>query len=380
MVRSRYICVHSVVRIIVTADMERRVDVMEKILLKGGEKNVTVISNVFLDNYMIKANGEYVKVYLYLLRCLSDNDKELTIGYLADVLEHTENDIIRAIKYWAGQGLLTVEYNGKEITSISMNSFEETKSEAEEEQTATVMEEDDEEKGSSNEETKVDMSVSKEKLSELMADEDIKMLLYIVQRYMEKTLSSGEINTILYLYSNLGFSSELIEYLVEYCVSNNHKTMRYIEKVALNWHEQNITTVEEAKKYVASFSNSCYPVLNAFGLSGRNPAAVEKAFIVKWTDEYGFDMDIIVDACNRTIEAIHKPSFQYADSILQRWLKKGVKSVADIRTIDDEHEKLKESKNVKAAKKAAVPKTVFNNFSQRTYDYDAMERMLLQRK
>lgn len=367
-------------------DKERRVDVMEKILLKGGERNVTLVSNVFLDNYMIKANGEYVKVYLYLIRCLSGNDKELTIGYLADVLEHTENDIIRAIKYWDGQGLLSVEYKGKEIKSIRVNSFQNESKEVLEEQTATSSEEEPEEPENTEDiktdidEKKQDMSVSKEKLSELMEDEDIKMLLYIVQRYMEKTLSTGEINTILYLYSELGLSSELIEYLVEYCVSNNHKTMRYIEKVALTWHEENIATVEEAKKYVAAFSGKCYPVLNAFGLTGRNPAAVEKAFIVKWTDEYGFDMDIIVDACNRTIETIHQPSFQYADSILQRWLKKGVKSISDLRSIDDEHEKLKEARNTKAVKKAAAPKTVFNNFSQRTYDYDEMERMLLQRK
>ncbi len=62
---------------------------MERILLKGGQQGVTVVSNLFLDKYMIKANGEYVKVYLYLLRCLSERDRELSVGYLADVLENT---------------------------------------------------------------------------------------------------------------------------------------------------------------------------------------------------------------------------------------------------------------------------------------------------
>lgn len=357
---------------------------MDKIVLKSGENNnVTVISNVFLDEYMVKANGEYVKVYLYLLRCLSDSDRELTIEYLADVLEHTENDINRAIKYWAANGLLTVEYSGGKLSSIQINAvaYEGDGSSMAKEQSAAT----EEPKAGSIRTVPAraaagSKELSAELLNELMADEDIKMLLYIVQKYLERTLSSADTNTILYIYSTLGFSSELIEYLVEYCVSNNHKTMRYIEKVALSWHENGITTVEEAKTFGTSYTNSFYPVLRAFGLSGRNPVAVEKAFILKWTNEYGFDMDIVVDACNRTMDAIHKPSFQYADSILQRWMKKGVKSIEDLEAIDNEHEKTKAAREMKMPKKTVVPKTAFNSFSQRTYDYDAMEKMLLNRK
>lgn len=351
---------------------------MDRILLKGGQQGVTVISNIFLDRYMVQANGEYVKVYLYLLRCLSESNKELSVGYLADVLENTESDIIRAIKYWAGQGLLSVTFNGREIKEIHVNSLQAGMNEAAEQLSAA---EEQQETAITTENAvtnKKGKDIDMETLNELMTDGDVKMLLYVVQKYLEKTLNSTETNIILYIYSELGFSVELIEYLVEYCVSNNHKDMKYIEKVALNWHENNVATVDEAKRIVSV--NNFYPVLKAFGLSGRNPATVERAFIVKWKDEYGFDMDIIVNACNRTMDAIHQPSFQYADSILQRWMKKGVKSVADLKAIDEEHEKEKEKSTVRAAKKVSVTKPAFNNFHQRTYDYDAMEKLLLERK
>lgn len=352
---------------------------MDRIVLKGGQQGVTVVSNVFLDKYMIKANGEYVKVYLYLLRCLSESDKELSIGYLADVLENTESDIVRAIKYWAGQGVLSVTYSGRQIKSIQVNSLEENEEIAVTLQSAAVGLHTETDEAQEDEiSKKKDKAIAIETLNELMADGDVKMLLYVVQKYLEKTLNSTETNIILYIYSELGFSVELTEYLVEYCVSNNHKDIKYIEKVALNWHENNVSTVDEAKKLVSA--NNFYPVLKAFGLSGRNPATVERAFIVKWKDEYGFDMDIIVNACNRTMDTIHQPSFQYADSILQRWRKKGVKSVADLKAIDDEHEKEKEKSTQRAAKKVTVTKPAFNNFNQRTYDYDAMEKLLLQRK
>lgn len=338
---------------------------MDRILLKGGQQGVTVISNIFLDKYMIKANGEYVKVYLCLLRCLSESDRELSVGYLADVLENTESDVIRAIKYWAGKGLLSVTFNGREIKEIQVNSLYESASETAEQIAAMA-------------ELKKNKEPDMETLNELMTDGDIKMLLYVVQKYLEKTMNPTETSIILYIYSELGFSVELTEYLVEYCVSNNHKDMKYIEKVAINWHENDVSTVDDAKKLVSV--NNFYPVLKAFGLSGRNPAAVERAFIVKWKDEYGFDMDIIVNACNRTMEAIHEPSFKYADSILQRWMKKGVKSVEDLKAIDEEHEKEREKSAQKSAKKVSVAKPAFNNFHQRTYDYDAMEKLLLQRK
>ncbi len=359
---------------------------MKSIRLKGEDIDVTVISNYFLDHYMIKANGEYVKVYLYILRCLLGKNKEISVCYLADVLDHTEKDIVRAIKYWEAQGIFIVTYKNEDIESISINTLVNTKVEESvsvtRESAATIsVEKDNVIEEAKNIVSKADKKeISKERLTELMSDEDVKMLLYMIQKYLEKTLNTSDTNTILYFYNELEFSAELIEYLVEYCVSNNHKSFRYIEKVALNWHSENVKTVEDAKRYTSEFSNNCYPVLNAFGLSGRNPAAVEKAFIIKWIDEYGFDMDLIIDACNRTIEAIHKPSFQYADSILQRWMKKGVKSINDLKVIDDEHEKNKEVKNTKVQQKAATPKTAFNNFQQRTYDYDAMERILLQRK
>ena len=360
---------------------------MDKIKLKCAKAKVTVVSNEFLDNYMIKANGEYVKVYLYLLRCVQGNMSELSIDYLAEKLENTENDIIRAVKYWAAQELILVEYNGKHISSIEFaDGKNETVEETYETETEPVLKQeeiiiDSEEENDDEELSSKEIPLSR--VEQLMEDEDVIMLLYIVEKYVGRTFSSSDTNTILYFYEELGFSVELIEFLVEHCVSNSHTSLRYIEKVALSWKEAGVTNVREAKNYLNAYAKSCYPVLMAFGLQGRNPAATERAFVLKWTSEYGFDMELIVDACNRTIDAIHQPSFKYADKILEGWHKKGVKTLADIRALDDEHEKIKENnqkiKSEKRAEKKEAPKTQFGNFEQRNYDYDELERQLLQR-
>ena len=50
-------------------------------------------------------------------------------------------------------------------------------------------------------------------------------------------------------------------------------------------------------------------------------------------------MDIILEACKRTISQIHQPSFQYADKILKKWNQNGVKTLSDIEKLDLQRKK-----------------------------------------
>jgi len=86
-------------------------------------------------------------------------------------------------------------------------------------------------------------------------------------------------------------------------------------------------------------------------------------------------MELILEACSRTISTIHQPSFPYADYILQRWKTKNVTCIDDLKSIDEEH-----SKRAKTTAQTSAPKNSFGNFNQRTYDYEALERDLLKRR
>ena len=65
----------------------------------------TLVANEFIDRYMADANGEYVKVYLYLLR---HSQEKPDVGQIADALNHTEADVRRALSYWEKMGALTL--------------------------------------------------------------------------------------------------------------------------------------------------------------------------------------------------------------------------------------------------------------------------------
>lgn len=368
---------------------------MKKILL---EKNTTMettdVSNYFIDEYMPHASGEYVKIYLYLLRCCNSGI-EISINSIADTFEHTEKDVMRALTYWEQVGILSLTFDaGRHLERITLKDVRSDvpltfKYVPQKDEDTIIINVEASSSDSSSELIADDAStysapkikektpLSAEKLKQLTEDEDIKQLLYISQTYLGKTLSPSDTNTILYFYEGLHFSVELIEYLIEYCVESGHKKLSYIEAVAIDWAGDDISTVDEAKERSLLFSNAYYPVLKAFGISGRNPATFEKATIDAWTNDYGFSMDIITEACSRTISTISKPSFKYADSILKKWKQRGITSLDDIKALDSEH--MKAAQTTAASRQTAKKATVFNSFPQRNYDYNELERQLLHR-
>lgn len=332
--------------------------------------NSTVLDNDFIDEYMIKANGEYVKVYLLLLRHLQCGNTSLTISKMADFLDCTEKDICRAFRYWAKNGLLKIDYDETDtICGLSIcrpsGAVEQTpKSERDEEQAVAK---------TPKATPAAKKTVSKSNSSE--NQESLRQLYFVAEQYMGRTLSSTDIKKINYFFDELNFSTDLIEYLIEYCVDNGHKTMRYIEAVALKWAEAGITTVEEAKADSLSYNKTHFTILNAFGIKGRGPASVELSYIRRWIDEYGLSLDLIIEACNRTVENTHKPDFKYTDKILQTWMSKDVKHLSDVKALDSEFLQKKESKKHTVANTSSSNR--FKNFEGRSYDMSSLEQQLL---
>ncbi len=175
---------------------------------------------------------------------------------------------------------------------------------------------------------------SMENISRLTADEDFSQLLYIAQKYMNKVFTQRECQVFGYLYDELRLPAELLEYLVEYCVQNGHTSIRYMETVALNWHQKGLLTLEAARAYSAGFQKDYFAVMKAFGLTDRRPADTEKRLMENWFNTWGFSREVVLEACNRTIAATHSPSFQYADKILSEWKKAGVKKLSDVEELD----------------------------------------------
>uniref|UniRef100_UPI003FF06D4D DnaD domain protein n=1 Tax=Roseburia sp. TaxID=2049040 RepID=UPI003FF06D4D len=345
--------------------------------------SATSVSNIFIDEYMTDANGEFVKIYLYLLRLMNAPEAAFSISSIADRFEHTEKDIRRALSYWERMHLLRLEYDSQNnLTGVYLlDSVPSAAKDVPTDSTAVTADARPEEavmEPEADDAAPARKSYTADDILAFTQSEDATELLFITERYLGRTLTPTDTDTILYFYDGLGFSTDLIEYLVEYCVSKGHTSIRYIEKVALRWAEDDITSVEQAKQASNLHNQTYFTVMRALGITGRNLVPAETAFIDKWKNTYGFSSELISEACQRTIQATHQPSFEYTDSILTNWLKKDVKSPADIARLDAEFQSRKKpSSTANAASANTTAKNKFNNFEQRSYDYNEMERMLL---
>ena len=394
----------------------------------------TSVSNIFIDYYMPHANGSYVKVYLYLLRCLNSHLKDFSISFLADHLENTEADVIRALKYWEKVGLLQlIEDASHAISSITImnpsveQSFpistqtvlsatqqpimqtssgqlpiQQTSMQSSHIQPSVTQQSniqlpttqtnsDGLQKTKTTYEMPQKPSYTTTQLEELTNNDEVQWTMNIIEIYLERPLKPKDTELILYLYKTVGFSAELIMYVYEYCISKGKKHTSYIETVALSWAQQGINTVEQAEETNALFNTNYLSIAKALGLN-RNPGTIEKQYIDKWLHKYGFSIEIIVEACNRTILNTQKADFNYLNGILDNWHKKGVKCVDDIKHLDSEFNAIKSTKKLASSNNTNTTSSSgytskplnhrFNAFPQRNYtkeDYANLEKRLLKR-
>ena len=395
----------------------------------------TTVSDIFIDQYMPKANGEFVKVYLYLLRATGSGAGIATISEIADHFSNTEADIIRALNYWASEGILQVQTGadgqiiGINLCSLSVSGMQAAQSNiqsavadnaaqnnlqndvvnngaqnslqngvvnnvAQNISTANIrMQDSVVEKLKSQTPDKAASSQKEytlDEIKEFRKNPDISELFFIIETYLKHTLSSTDTNMVLYWLDELHFSTDLVEYLVEYCITKGHSSLRYMNKVALGWADAGIKTVDQAKDDAAAHSQIYYSVMKALGITGRNLVDSEVSLINKWVGEYGFDIELVKAACSKTISAIQKPSFEYTDSILANWRKKNVHTLKDVEVLDANFAKANKvsatgsSQGANAANGSSKPKSnnsgsknKFNNFNQRNNDYDKLEKLFL---
>jgi DnaD/phage-associated family protein len=334
----------------------------------------TSIANCFIDEYMKDANDAQLKVYLYLLRMFQAG-LATSVSDIADKFNHTEKDVIRALKYWEKNHLLTLDYDeDKTLVGIRLKDSRDIKSRRINDSAADT----EEFKFSDNAPAEPEEEINPfakpvytpDQLREFKNRENTSQLLFIAESYIGKPLTPSEIKCILFFSDVLKFSDDLIDYLIQYCVDRGKKDFKYIEKVAVSWAEQGIVTPEQAKKNSTKYDKNVYTIMNELGKSST-PTAKEMEYINRWIREYGFSIDIIIEACDRTVLATDKHRFEYAESILASWLRAGVHHKADISRADNTYQQKKRNQ----AK--SYSNSQFNQFNQNSYDFSLLEKELL---
>ena len=356
--------------------------------------SVTLIENTFIDRYMPAANGEFVKIYLYLLRCASSGISDLSVSGIADVFDHTEADVRRALNYWVKVKLieLNCDEDGslKDVRLLSPGRVPAAAAPEFRDEEAPLLPPDrvpaaaapeigGEEAATDSKITEFRSPLSRREREETGWRSDIQRLLFIAEQYYGRPLSKAEEENLGYFLDTLGMSEDLIEFLLEYCITKGHKSARYIEKVAQAWHEKGIRSVEQARSEIQLYNRDYFEIFRALGIRSHMPTNIEIRYMDSWLKDLDMSMDVIKEACARTVLKTSRSQFSYADSILRSWHASGVHTLSDIRRLDELHTEKKASGGTSLPPvSSGASANRFKNFQSRDCDWDSIGRMVIQ--
>ncbi|AJA50006.1 putative DNA replication protein DnaD [Clostridium pasteurianum DSM 525 = ATCC 6013] len=322
---------------------------MSTFMFKNKANSYTPISNIFIDKYMPKARGEYVKVYLLGIKYCMSGEPGINSAMFAGTLSLLETDVMNAWNYWNDEGVV------KLIPIDNLGNFN-----------IAFLDLDDQ---ISDNNENIDL------LKELN-NTSTKDMLQDIENLVARPLSSKEMKMYISWINDFNFPPELILLLIEYCTSKNKTDYRYIERIAISWHDAKINTIENAQIYIKKHEDKWIKIRKILSYLGIKDAEIMKPqqqLLEKWINSYKFSLEVIYRACDITFSRINKADFKYIDAILTNWFKEGIKTIKDIDTKDFKKAKFKKS----SSNLNTGPKTNFNNYEQRSYDYDELEKKLL---
>ncbi|MCQ2505950.1 MAG: DnaD domain protein [Lachnospiraceae bacterium] len=230
-------------------------------------KNETTISNVFVDFYMPNASGTHVKIFIYLLRKLSDPTQVFSLQVAAKEINESENDIRRSLEYWESQDVLILEQSeDNEIIGITLKKLKPIVKNQETEKNVSKSR-NVKKKTEENQETSpriVDNISSLSTLPNIKLTDKQNEEIDTIINYLETVygnLLQSDIDIITYFVYEHKFGSDLIIQLYEFCHSlNDLKKMptnaAYILKVGNDWVTKSIKTLELAKRHSSSMLES----------------------------------------------------------------------------------------------------------------------------
>ncbi len=319
---------------------------------------MTPISSIFIEEYMTMPNYPvYSLVYIYALK-KAVSGEALTNESIAEHFQIMESEVTKIWKYWETAGLIKLRTSGDQlnIEFLTPNS----------KLIKPAMQQTTEVPKLRRENKPVYNPEDIRKLSE--QDDELSGLLAAAQTLLNKPLSLNDVNTIVGFCdkSYLGLPSEVIYVLLSYCGSHN-KGIRYMEKVALDWFDKGINDQDSAEDYLNMFLNEYKKIMRYYGISDRSPSESEQAFMSSWVKKLNMPLEIIKEACKRTIDNTGKASFPYTNTILNNWYNAGVKNIDDIKSLDAKHSSTKPQQST-TKKQTARP-----NFDQREYDKETLE-------
>ncbi|MCM0649196.1 DnaD domain protein [Clostridium swellfunianum] len=321
---------------------------MSTFMFKSKAQDYTPVSNIFIDKYMVRARGDFVKVYLLGLKYCMSGELGVSSSILASTLHLLETDVLNAWNYWNDEGVINM------IPIDNMGNF-----------SIQFVDLNEKIEGNDN-----NINLLKE-----LNKGPTKDMLQDIEKLLGRPLSSKEMSMYVGWQKEYNFPPEVILLIIQYSVSKGKTDFRYIEKIAIAWFDSNIKTIEEAQSFIKRREDKWIKIKKILTYLGAKDGEVMKPqedMLDKWINTYKFPLEVIFKACDICFERINKAEFKYIDGILTSWYKDGLMTLEDIAKKDTKTTPARKPNNFKPPQNST-----FNNFEQRSYNFDELEKKLL---
>ena len=325
-----------------------------------------------LGEVLSNADENDLKVLIALMMAADENGEVNGELPLADALGDPSINVDAAIKFWRGAGIISSPAVTKKKTVAPEKSeaqAPEQKTEALSEQTPPGVE-----SAHRNGAVEQNTGVSNYRTGELadLFEKRAVSAEFIdeAQRVFGKTFNSYDTNIVVGLVDQLGFDEEAVLSILAYVVRIGKKGVRYCEKVALNLYDDGYTKGAEVENRIAVIERSAHiisKIKQLYGIGDRSLSQTEKTLFNKWTQDYGYDIDIIKFAYDITVDRTQKGAPKYTNAIIEGWHNEGLTTL----------EAIKEFEQRKRDAQAATKENAANG--DKSYDLDGFVEAALKR-
>lgn len=256
--------------------------------------DTTPVENLFIQEYMLRADGAFVKVYLYGLMQCYHPVHSANLKTIARDLDMEESRVENALAYWERMGL---------VRRISDNppayAYQNLK-----------------------------------QLELMRAQDDDGLYRYAdfnkslqAQFGSERLLAPQDFARVYDWIEGLGLPEEVVLMLVSGQIRVRGKKFRFpsLDQEARKWAEAGVRTIADAEEMSRGSTERYAQVKQVYKKLGRRHPVSEpdESLFIKWTTEWGFDLPTILAACDETTKGV--PTFAYLNGILERMYLEGLR-------------------------------------------------------
>lgn len=285
------------------------------------------VPKIVAERYIKMASEYQIKALLILLSM----DGRCAVEDISKKLGITASDVKDIMEFWVEEGVISTVDGEEHAKTVKQTANKKAKFEEKVEKTETVEETKTVVKENKLQDLTPPDITPKEAVEILRNSKELQFLVNSAQETLARTISQSEIATIIQMVNYYGLNPEIVLTIFSYCKAEREKGralgVSYIAKMAKNWAEEGIVTLDEAEKKLKAIEKAdglWKNICEWLCISYRKPTSSQSKTVEHWQHE--LDDEMIEIACIETRENASEPSYKYLKSIVENWLKKGIKT------------------------------------------------------